>query len=130
SLSLVYQNMSRATAFPRVFANIAPLSNELPTYDFSSADEVSYQLRYDYNFAAAGIPGLLFTARYVTGDNVTTGRGYEGKDTERDLDLSYVFQSGALEGLGVRLRNAVARSNYRTDIDEYRVVFSYSWKLL
>lgn len=130
TLSLGYQNMSGATAFPRVFANIAPLSNELPTYDFSSADEVSYQLRYDYNFAAAGIPGLLFTARYVTGDNVTTGRGYEGKDTERDLDLSYVFQSGALEGLGVRLRNAVARSNYRTDIDEYRVVFSYSWKLL
>lgn len=59
-----------------------------------------------------------------------TGRGYEGKDTERDLDLSYVVQSGSLQGLGIRLRNAAARSNYRTDIDEYRIIFSYTWDVL
>ena len=118
------------TAFPRVFANIAPLANELPTDDFSSQDEVSYQVRYDYDFAAVGVPGLLFSTRYVVGTNVETGRGYEGKDSERDIDMSYVFQSGPVKGFGIRLRDAVARSNYRTDIDEYRVVLSYTWKLL
>ena len=64
------------------------------------------------------------------GNNVETGRGYEGKDSERDIDMSYVFQSGPVKGLGIRLRDAVARSNCRTDIDEYRVVLSYTWKLL
>ncbi len=46
-VSAGYQKMYGETAFPRVFANIAPLSNELPTYDFSSTDEISYQLRYE-----------------------------------------------------------------------------------
>lgn len=130
AVTVGYQRMYGDTAFPRVFANIAPLANELPTYDFSSQDEVSYQVRYDYDFAAVGVPGLLFSTRYVVGNNVETGRGYEGKDSERDIDMSYVFQSGPVKGFGIRLRDAVARSNYRTDIDEYRVVLSYTWKLL
>ena len=32
------------------------------------------------------------------------------------------LQSGPLAGLNVRVRNAVARSNYRTDIDENRLI--------
>ncbi|WP_248801234.1 OprD family porin, partial [Pseudomonas sp. MWU13-2105] len=34
-----------------------------------------------------------------------------------------------LKGLAVRIRNAVARSNYRTGITENRLVISYTWKL-
>jgi hypothetical protein len=117
------------SAFPRVFANIAPLGNEVPTYEFASADERSWQLRYDYDFAAMGLPGLTATVRYLSGDNVDTGKGYEGKDWERDLDIGYVVQSGMLSGLGLKLRNAAARSNYRTDIDENRILLSYTWKL-
>jgi hypothetical protein len=30
----------------------------------------------------------------------------------------------------VRVRNAIARSNYRTDIDENRLILSYTWTLL
>jgi hypothetical protein len=86
-------------------------------------------VRYDYDFAALGVPGLLASTRYVTGDNVKTGMGYEGKDRERDLDLSYTFQSAPLKGLGVRVRNAMARSNYRTDINENRLIISYTWTL-
>ena len=41
-----------------------------------------------------------------------------------------MVQSGALKGLGVRVRNVTARSNYRSDIDENRLIFSYSWNLL
>jgi hypothetical protein len=67
--------------------------------------------------------------RYITGNNVDTGAGFEGKDRERDLDIGYAFQSGMLSGLGVRVRNVMARSNYRSDIDENRLIFSYTWKL-
>jgi hypothetical protein len=124
-----YQGMFGDSAFPRVFANITPLGNEVPTYEFAYTDERSWQLRYDYDFAASGLPGLTSTVRYIRGDNVDTGKGFEGKDWERDLDIGYVIQSGPLGGLGIKVRNVVARSNYRTDINENRLLLSYSWKL-
>jgi hypothetical protein len=133
---LGYQAIFGDNAFPRVFANVTPLGNEVPTFEFASADERSWQLRYDYDFSAVGVPGLVAGVRYIKGDNVdaqATNRGgarYEGKDFERDLDLGYTVQSGALKGLGVRLRNVTARSNYRSDIDENRLIFNYSWNLL
>ncbi|SDB38840.1 outer membrane porin, OprD family [Pseudomonas sp. NFACC23-1] len=125
-----YQAMYGDSAFPRVFANITPLGNEVPTYEFAYTDERSWQARYDYDFAAMGVPGLTTTVRYITGDNVNTGAGFEGKDRERDLDIGYAFQNGFLSGLGVRVRNVMARSNYRSDIDENRLILSYTWKLL
>ncbi|MNQ58550.1 Porin-like protein NicP precursor [compost metagenome] len=125
-----YQGIYGESAFPRVFANISPLGNEVPTYEFASTDERSWQARYDYDFAALGVPGLTSTVRYISGNNVDTGQGFEGKDRERDLDIGYVVQSGTLKGLGVRVRNAMARSNYRTDIDENRLILSYTWNLL
>jgi hypothetical protein len=126
---LGYQAMFGDSAFPRVFANISPLGNEVPTYEFASADERSWQVRYDYDFSALGVPGLVAGVRYIKGDNVDTGRGFEGKDFERDLDIGYVLQSGSLKGLGVRVRNVTARSNYRSDIDENRLIVTYSWSL-
>ena len=127
---LGYQAMYGDDAFPRVFNNVTPLGNELPTYEFAGADERSWQVRHDYNFAALGIPGLLTTVRYITGDNVDTGMGFEGREWERDLDIGYTVQSGALKDLNIRIRNVTARSNYRTDINENRLVFNYTWTLL
>lgn len=125
-----YQAMYGDDAFPRVFNNVSPLGNEVPTYEFAGADERSWQVRHDYDFAALGIPGLLTTVRYITGDNVDTGLGFEGKEWERDLDIGYTVQSGALKDLNIRVRNVTARSNYRTDIDENRLIFNYTWTLL
>jgi len=127
---LGYQAMFGDDAFPRVFNNITPLGNEVPTYEFAGADERSWQLRHDYNFAALGLPGLVTTVRYIRGNNVDTGLGYEGREWERDLDIGYTVQSGVLKNLGIRVRNVTARSNYRTDIDENRLIFNYTWNLL
>ena len=127
---LGYQAMFGDHGLPRVFANVSPLGNEVPTFTFDSADERSWQVRYDYDFAAMGIPGLVAGVRYLTGDNVDTGRGFEGKEWERDLDIGYVVQSSSLKGLGVKVRNVTARSNYRTDVDENRLIFNYTWNLL
>lgn len=130
TLYLGYQAMFGDHGLPRVFANVSPLGNEVPTFTFDSADERSWQVRYDYDFAAMGVPGLVAGVRYLTGDNVDTGRGFEGKEWERDLDIGYVVQSGSLKGLGVKVRNVTARANYRTDIDENRLIFNYTWNLL
>ncbi|OHC57578.1 MAG: porin, partial [Pseudomonadales bacterium RIFCSPLOWO2_02_FULL_63_210] len=80
---LGYQAMFGDHGLPRVFANVSPLGNEVPTFTFDSADERSWQVRYDYDFAAMGVPGLVAGVRYLTGDNVDTGRGFEGKEWER-----------------------------------------------
>jgi hypothetical protein len=127
---LGYQAMFGDHGLPRVFANVSPLGNEVPTFAFDSADERSWQVRYDYDFAAMGVPGLVAGVRYITGDNVDTGRGFEGEEWERDLDIGYVVQSGSLKGLNVKVRNVTARSNYRTDVDENRLIFNYTWNLL
>ena len=40
-----------------------------------------------------------------------------------------MVQSGPLKNVSVRVRNVVARSNYRTDIDENRLILSYTIQL-
>ncbi|HEY6609987.1 MAG TPA: OprD family porin [Pseudomonas sp.] len=124
-----YQNLSGDDGMVRIFGNVTPLANELPTFDFASTDERSWQARYDYDFAALGIPGLVSTVRYVKGDNVDTGGAEEGKDWERDLDLGYTVQSGPLKNVSVRVRNVTARSNYRASIDENRLIINYTLSL-
>lgn len=124
-----YQAMFGDGAFPRVFANVTPLGNEVPTYEFAEKDERSWQARYDYDFAALGFPGLVATVRYITSDNVDTDKGFEGTAHERDLDVGYTVQSGPLKNVGVRIRNVAARSNYRSDIDENRLILSYTLTL-
>jgi len=124
-----YQAIYGDNAFPRVFANVTPLGNEVPTYEFAEKDERSWQARYDYDFAAVGVPGLVATVRYITSDNVDTDNGFEGNARERDLDLGYTVQSGPLKNVGVRIRNVAARSNYRSDIDENRLILSYTLTL-
>ena len=96
--------------------------------DFAKADEESWQARYDYNFAAIGIPGLTFMTRYVTGDDF--GAGGNGKEWERDTDIAYVFQDGALKNLGVKWRNGTYRSNSTRDIDQNRLIVSYTIPLM
>jgi len=102
----------------------------VPTYEFAGADERPWQIRHDFDFTAVGVPGLVSTLRYLRGDNVDTGAGFEGREWERDLDLGYTFQSGVLKNLAVRVRNVTARSNYRSDIDENRLIINYTWQLL
>ena len=111
-------------------ANSDPyLVNFVQINDFANTQERSWQLRYDYNFAAMGIPGLTFMSRYVQGDNALVGGSNTGKEWERDTDIGYVIQSGSLKNLGVKLRNATVRSNFGNDLDETRLIVSYTLAL-
>jgi hypothetical protein len=97
--------------------------------DFANKDEKSWQARYDFNFASIGIPGLTFMTRYLTGDNVERADGSEGKEWERDMDIAYVVQGGPLKNLGMKWRNATVRSNFGNDINENRLILSYTLPL-
>lgn len=130
SFGLGYQKMSGDTGFAYVGGNIDPyLVNFVQIGDFAQADEKSWQARYDFNFASIGIPGLTFMTRYVTGDDF--GAGGDGKEWERDTDIGYTFQEGALKNLNLKWRNATFRSNGTgNDIDENRLIASYTIPLM
>ena len=130
-LGLGYQQMSGDTGFAYLDGTDPFLVNYVQIGHFANQDEKSWQLRYDYNFASIGIPGLTFMTRYLSGDNVELGANRsEGKEWERNTELMYVFQEGALKNLSLRLRNASTRSNFGTNADENRLIVSYTLPLL
>ena len=125
-----YQHLSGDTGFAYIAGADNALINLVQINDFGNQDERSWQLRYDFDFAALGVPGLSLMTRYLSGDNVDRGAGLsEGKTWERNTDIAYVVQSGPLKNFGLRLRNASTRSNFGPDLDENRLILSYGLAL-
>jgi hypothetical protein len=127
---IAYQKMNGDTGFPHLAGTDSFLVNYVMiSPDFANPDERSWQARYDYDFAALGLPGLSFMTRYLKGDNFARGRE-EGTEWERNTDIAYVFQSGALKNLELKWRNGSYRSNGGNNIDQNRVIVSYTLPLL
>jgi hypothetical protein len=124
-----YQTMSGDTGFAYVNGGDNMLINLLQINDFGNEDEKSWQVRYDYDFAAMGVPGLSLMTRYVSGDSVNLAAGGEGEEWERDTDIAYIVQNGPLKNFGMKVRNATVRSNFGSDINETRLILSYTLAL-
>jgi hypothetical protein len=125
--SLAYQKMSGDTGYAYIDGSDPYLVNFVQINDFANPDEKSWQARYDYNFAALGLPGLSFLTRYIKDtDAQIAGSAASGGEWERDIELKYVVQSGALKDVYVRLRNASFRSDFARDADENRVIVGYT----
>jgi len=130
AFGVAYQKMSGETGFPHINGTNSYLVNYVMiSPDFASPGEKSWQLRYDYDFTAMGIPGLSFMTRYLRGDDFDGPGGRNGHEWERDTDITYVFQQGALKNFGVKLRNGTYRST-GNDIDQTRFILSYTLPLL
>ena len=133
-LSAGWQRMYGDSAMPYLDGTNPYLVNYAQVNDFAAAQERSWQVRYDYDFKALGVPGLTFFTRYINGDNVKVpGSNAEGKEWERDSELKYQVQSGTFKDVSVRLRNSTYRSNYEKwarDMDETRVIVSYNFSIL
>lgn len=116
------------------------LANDTYTSSFENLKEKSWQLRYDYNFAAMGIPGLTLMNRYLQGSNVhvaasrTAAEIDDGKEWARETELAYTVQSGTFKALSVRWRNSSLRrdfvANGNGDYNENRVIINYPFSLL
>ncbi|WP_394243677.1 OprD family outer membrane porin [Halopseudomonas laoshanensis] len=111
------------------------VANSVQYLDFNAKDEKSYQARYDYDFEGLGIPGLTFMTRYIRGSDIDTTFEGVSRDTrwERDTNISYTMQAGMLEGVNVLWRNATIRQDAGIDggdVDENRLIVSYTWDLL
>lgn len=132
ALSAGYQHVSGDSAFPFVNQGdgaSAYLITDRQIGKFASAGERTWLAEYGYDFASAGIPGLKATVTYLSGNNIDAAAS-DRKEWERDFRLDYALQDGPLKGLGLSWRNATFRSNAATDLDENRLIVSYSLPLL
>jgi len=132
-VSAGWQRMYGESAMPYLDGSNPYLVNYAQVNDFAAAQERSWQLRYDYDFKALGMPGLSFFTRYINGDHIKVpGSTAENKEWERDTELKYQVQSGTFKDVSVRLRNSTYRSNYERwarDMDETRVIVSYNFSI-
>jgi len=126
-----YQRMTGDTVFPTLNGYVPQFY--LPNWaglPFIRPDERSWSLRYGYDFSAAGVPGLKLFTRYIKGTDIDRGAGLaRDRESERDIMLSYVVQSGPLKNLAFELKNLRTWQDYGNDYDEYRLITSYTWKL-
>ncbi|MNE11041.1 Porin D precursor [compost metagenome] len=145
SLTAVYQRVNGNTPFDYINQGDSIFLDNSQIYsDFNGPNERSWKLKYAYDFAGAGIPGLSSVVSYSRGEldmskvdpnSVGYGHWYnaDGENAqhwERDVDLRYVFQEGQLKDLSVLLRWASHRgtqgySHIDNDVDEYRVIVDY-----
>nr|WP_305883018.1 OprD family porin [Pseudomonas sp. M30-35] len=124
-----YQQMEGDTGFPHINGTTSFLVNYvMMSADFANPSERSWQLRYDYDFAGVGLPGLSFMTRYIRGDNFER-KGVNAAEWERNTDIAYRIQSGTLKNLEFKWRNGTYRSSGGNDIDQNRLIASYSISL-
>lgn len=127
-VTAAYQTLSGDSAFPFLNGGDPYVVNLVTFNTFTQAGEDSWQLRYDYDFTALGVPGLTFMTRYVDGRNVRTASRDDGREWERDTDIAYVVQSGTFKNVSLRWRNVTFRSGngLTTALDENRVIIGYT----
>jgi len=145
TFTLAHQRVHGDTPFDYVGGDSIFLANSVQYSDFNAPEEKSYQARYDINLGEYGVPGLVLTARYITGEDIdgtkmdpTSGYAYigygeDGKHWERDLQAKYTVQDGAAKDLSVTVRHAVHRANTdqaEGDLDEVRVIVDYPLEIL
>lgn len=97
--------------------------NSMQVSDFNHEDEKTLNVRYDYDFAAMGYPGLRGMLRTAASHGYKDGFGNDinGRAIEHDIAVTYVVQSGAAKGLNFTLLGGHYRSTVPgTDADEIR----------
>lgn len=128
-VTMGYQYNAGDSALPFLHDTDLPgVANAIQVLRFDRAGERSLQARYDIDFAGVGVPGLTAFARYVHGEDFEVN-GQPGKEWERDIDLSYVVQSGPLKNLSLRLRNVEIQGDATGRRDENRAIISYTFAL-
>ena len=131
-----YMHLTGKTGMPYLFGTEPLVITEgTLSSEFLNPKERSWQVRYDYNFAGMGAPGLNGMLRYVSGDNIELARfgGSNLSESEKDIEVWYVLQSGPLKDLSLRLRNAWYRNDFTAqashrDDNELRLNIDYTWK--
>lgn len=137
-LSASYQRIAGDTAYAYLGGSNTYLFSESQLSVFGYKNERSWHVRYGYDFAALGLPGLTFAVRYIHGDKIDSSSlsgaqaaalsaaGVSGKEWESSTDFAYVVQSGPIKDLVMRWVHSNNRANFTRSADEHRVMLSYT----
>ena len=128
NLGVGYQNQSGKTGMPFLGGGTDPWAFATVTYHhFLYADEDTWQIRYDLDFATVGVPGLSLMSRFLRGENFKVD-GADAREREFNTDLTYVVQSGPFKDVSLRWRNVQYRGSHTVDNDENRLIVGYTFK--
>ncbi len=96
--SLGYMHSTGDTATPYISGTeLMGMSELTMSSDFLNAKERTWQAIYDYDFAAAGVPGFKSRLRYVRGDNIELA-AFNAKDRkEREFQMELAAQPFAMK---------------------------------
>jgi len=137
AIGVGYQRMLGDSTFPTLNGYAPqPYLVNWSTVAFVKPNESSWQLRYDLDFASYGVPGLKLMTRYLRGTGIDRGNNDldQNVESERNIFLSYVVQSGPLKGVGFEWRNIDVKTRYGNgaasgaDYKENRLITSYTFK--
>ncbi|VVP32576.1 Porin-like protein NicP [Pseudomonas fluorescens] len=137
AVSVGYQRMLGDSTFPTLNGYAPqPYLVNWSAVAFVKPNESSWQLRYDLDFAGYGVPGLRLMTRYLRGTGIDRGNNAldQNVESERNIFLSYVVQSGPLKGVGFEWRNIDVKTRYGSglasgvDYQENRLITTYTFK--
>lgn len=129
TVGLGYQQMFGDSAFPTLGGWVPqPYLVNWGVATFTAIDEKSVGLTYGYDFSELGAKGLNATAVYMMGfDAEANGKKNQDSD-ELNLILNYTVPEGQLKGLGFQAMYIDADFDYKSDLKEYRVATTYTYK--
>lgn len=137
TVAVGYQRMLGESTFPTLNGYAPqPYLVNWSAVGFVKPNESSWQLRYDLDFAGYGVPGLKLMTRYLRGTGIDRGNNAldQNVESERNLFISYVVQSGPLQGVAFEWRNIDVKTRYGNgqasgvDYQENRLITSYTFK--
>lgn len=136
-LGIGYMQLDGDSATPYL-AGGDPLVNSAGAYssEFVNTNERTWQARYEYDFVGLGIPGLRGMLRYLDGRDIDLPERFGGsglKESEKEIELSYVVQSGPFRDVAFRVRHGWYRNDFAPaaafrDDNELRLNIDYTFK--
>lgn len=129
TVGLGYQQMFGDSAFPTLGGWVPqPYLVNWGVATFTNPDEKSWGFTYGYDFSELGAKGLNATAVYFTGSDAKFAGKTNQDSDELNLIVNYTVPEGKLKGLGFQAMYIDANFDYKSDLEEYRVATTYTYK--
>ena len=129
TVGLGYQQMFGDNAFPTLGGWVPqPYLVNWGVATFTAKNEKSWGLTYGYDFSELGAKGLNATAVYFSGYDADTNGKTNQDSNELNLIVNYTVLEGKLKGLGFQAMYIDANFDYKSDLEEYRVATTYTYK--
>ena len=129
TVALGYQQMMGDNAFPTLGGWVPqPYLVNWGVATFTNAKEKSWGFTYGYDFSELGAKGLNSTVTYFTGYDAEVANLTDQKSDEWNVVINYTIPEGQLKGLGIQGMYIDANYDWKTDLKEYRIATTYTYK--